>query len=49
MEKWKPGEVSPKAGSYKVADESGKKVNIAEVDKGQRFPPTQSSKHHYEK
>lgn len=49
MAKWKPGEVAPKSGTYKVVDKSGKKVNTADVEKGQRFPPTQSSKHYYEK
>ncbi len=48
MEKWNPGDVAPATKIYNVVDKSGKKINTADVKKGQRFPPTQSAQHHYE-
>lgn len=50
MNKWNPGDVAPETSKYNVVDDkTGKKINVVDLKKGQRFPPTQSSKNHYEK
>ncbi len=48
MGKWNPGDVAPETKKYNVVDGRGKKINTADVKKGQRFPPTQSSEYHYQ-
>lgn len=48
MQKFRPGELAPKTGSYKIVDKSGKTLYTVDVQKGEHLPPTQSSEWHLE-
>jgi len=48
MQKYKPGESSPKTGTFKMVDDKGKTINKVDVQKGQSFPPCPKSSCHYE-
>ncbi len=48
MNKWNPGKIAPKSGTYKVVDKNGKTMYTVEMQKDKRFPPTQSSEYHFE-
>ncbi|MBQ9482534.1 MAG: YjzC family protein [Clostridia bacterium] len=48
MQKFNPGEVAPRTGYYNVIDSNGSVLDTISVEKGNRFPPTQSSDYHYE-
>jgi hypothetical protein len=48
MRKFNPGENAPQSGTYKVVDQNGKTIYTVEMQEGNRFPPTQSSQHHFE-
>ncbi len=42
------GEYAPKTGTYDVVDEHGTRQYTVDMQKGEKMPPTQSSRYHYE-
>ncbi len=47
MQKLNPGDIAPTTGRYKVVDSHGNKLDVVEVQEGNRLPPTQSSEYYY--
>lgn len=48
MQKFKPGELAPKSGTYRVVDQNGNTMYTVDVERGEHLPPTQSSDWHLE-
>ena len=46
-QKWRPGEVVPKSGSYTAYDENGQDGGSCYLEEGERFPATQHSGSYY--
>ena len=47
MEKYRPGEIVPKSGDYRAYDKDGQDGGKLYLEKGKRFPATQSSGSYY--
>ena len=45
---YRPGDTCPKSGTYNVCNKEGRKVNTANLNKGETFPPTPHSGEYYE-
>ncbi|MFR1565642.1 MAG: hypothetical protein ACLSUT_04300 [Christensenellales bacterium] len=48
MTKLTSGEIAPVSGTYNVINENGTMVGTVYVKKGDKMPPTQSSRDHFE-
>jgi hypothetical protein len=48
MQKFKPGELAPKSGQYRIVDANGQTMYTVDVERGEHLPPTQSSDWHLE-
>lgn len=47
MQKYRPGDVVPKSGSYRAYDEQGSDGGTVYLEEGKRFPATQHSGSYY--